>query len=71
MGGIIKNNKLVVLVEPKTIHFYLPKVFRNNLKHEIDFIIKQNDFLAEQTINENSQLFSKKHGVDINEHRKQ
>ena len=35
MGVIIKYNKLVILTEPKTIHFDLPKNVDKNLKHEI------------------------------------
>ena len=41
MGVIIKESKLEIMAEPKTIHFDLPKNFPNNLKHEIGFIIKQ------------------------------
>ena len=43
------------------------------MKHETDFIIKHNKFLAEHTIkNEISQLLCKdKHGNDIYEHGKQ
>ena len=44
MGVIINNNKLVIITEPKTIHLDLD----NNLKDEIDFIIKPNEFLAAQ-----------------------
>ena len=47
---INKDNKLVVIAKPKIIHFNLPKDFRNNLKNEIDFIIKHNKYLAGQTI---------------------
>ena len=36
MGMIIKDNKLVVIAEPKTINFDLPKNFSNNLKHETE-----------------------------------
>ena len=46
MGGIIKKNKLVIIAEPKTIHFDFPNKFDNNLKHKIDFIIKHNECLA-------------------------
>ena len=44
-----------------------------NLKLEIEFIIKSNDFLAENKVkNKMEKLLSKyKHGNDINEHGKQ
>ena len=69
----IEDNKLVIIAEPKTFHFDLPKDVDKNLEHEIDFIIKHNEFLAEKTIeNEINQLLSKyKHGNDILEHEKQ
>ena len=41
MGVRIGDNKLVVAAEPNTIYFDLPKDAVNNLKHEIDFIIKK------------------------------
>ena len=50
MGVIMKDNKLVLITEPKTIHFDLHEDVGNNLKHEIDFIIEQDEFLAELTI---------------------
>ena len=56
MGVIINDNKLVTITEPKTIHFDLPKKIDSSLKHETDFLIKHNEFLAEDTIkNEISQ----------------
>ena len=72
MEVIINDNKLVIITEPKTIHFDLPKDVGNNLKHKIYFIIKCNAFLAEHTIkNETGQLLSKyKHGNDIHEQQK-
>ena len=43
MGVIVKDNKLVIITEPKTIHhFDLPEKVDNKLNHEIDFIIKHN-----------------------------
>ena len=42
MGVIIKDNKLVIITEPETIHFELSKKVGNNLKQEIDLIIKHN-----------------------------
>ena len=46
---IIKGSKLLI-TEPKIIYFDLPKDVGNNLKHETDFIIKCNEFLAQHTI---------------------
>ena len=43
MGIHIGDTKLVVTAEPKTIHFDLSKNFDNNLKHEINCIIKNNE----------------------------
>ena len=40
MGVHIEGNKLVIIIEPKTFYFDLPKNI-DNLKHEIDFVIKQ------------------------------
>ena len=47
---VIKDKKLVIVTEIQ--HFYsdLPKNIGNNLKHGIDCIIKHNEFLAEQMI---------------------
>ena len=60
----INDNKLLIITEPKTIYFDVKQDVVDNLKHEIDFIIKQNDFLADHTIkNEISRILSKhKHG---------
>ena len=44
------DNKLVITTESKTVHFDLSKIVGNNLKHEIDFIIKCNERLAVYTI---------------------
>ena len=45
------NNFIIrIITELKTIHFGLLKDFGNNLKHEIDFIIKNNEYLAEYII---------------------
>ena len=41
----------MIMTEPKTIHFGLPK-------HKSDFIIRQNDFVAEYTMkNELAQIY--------------
>ena len=50
MGVIINDNKLVIITEPKTIHFSFSKKIDNFLKHEINLIIKHNEFLAEHPI---------------------
>ena len=42
MGVIIEDNKLVIITESKTIYFYLPKDFGNNLKHRTNFNVKHN-----------------------------
>ena len=73
MEVIIKDNMLVIIAEPETICFDLPKKVDNNLKHEIDSTIKDNGILAEYTAKtEICQLLSKyNHGNNIDEHRKQ
>ena len=50
MGVHIEDNKFVIITENETFHFDLPRGVDNNLKHEIDSIIKHNKFLAEHTI---------------------
>ena len=42
MGVFIKDNKLLITTDHKNNHFDLSKHVGNNLKHEIDFIIKHN-----------------------------
>ena len=63
---------MVAIWKPKTFYFNfdLPKSFYENLKYETEFIIKNNDSLAENEIkNKIEQLLSKyKHR---NEHGKQ
>ena len=62
--------KFLIITDTKTIHFDLPKDANNNLKNEIDSIIKYNKVSVEQTTkNKIIQLLSKyKHGNDIHEH---
>ena len=66
---------MIVIRDPKTFYFDSdwPKDVDKNLKHEIEFIIKTNESLAENKIkNEIEQLLSKcKHGNNIHEHGKQ
>ena len=71
----IDDNKFIIITEHKILHFHfdLLKDGDKNLKHETDYIIKQNGFLDEQRIkNKIDRLLSKyKHRDDIHEHRKQ
>ena len=71
----MKENTFVIK-EPKPFFFCLPKDIDKNWKHEIEFIIKQNEYLAKNKIkNETEQLLFKykkyKRGNNIHEHRKQ
>ena len=60
MRVCIRDNKVVITTEPEIIHFYLSKIIGKNLLHEINFVIKQNEFLADHTIkNKIRQLWSK------------
>ena len=72
MDVIIEDNKPVIITELNTIRFDLPKDVNKNLKHEIDFIIKHNEFLAKHRIkNKISQSWSNKHGNNIHKHGKE
>ena len=66
---------MIVISDPKTFcfNFYWPKDFDENLKHEIEFIIKNNEILAENKIKNNIEqlLFKCKNGNNIHEHGKQ
>ena len=42
MGVNIKGNTLVIKIKQNAIHFGLPIEVNNTLKHETDFIMKQN-----------------------------
>ena len=70
----MEENKIVIR-DPKTFYsdFDWSKNVDENLKHNINFIIKSNESLAEnKTKNENEQLLLKyRHGNNIHEHRKQ
>ena len=50
MEVYIDGNKLVLFIEPKIICFNLTKKVDNSLKHEIDCLIKHNEFFAEHRI---------------------
>ena len=69
------EENMILIRDPKTIcfNFDWPKYVDENLKHEIELIIKSNESLAEnKTKNEIEQLLLKsKHGNSIHEHRKQ
>ena len=73
MRVIINDKWLVITIESKNFHFDLSKHVGNNLKHEIDSIIKHDELLAEHSIkNEIRQLLSKyEHENDIQECGKQ
>ena len=64
----------VVIRDPNTFYFYFdwPNGVDENLKHEVEFIIKNNESLAENKIkNKIEQLLSKyKDGNNIHEHGK-
>ena len=66
---------MIVIWDPKTFcfNFDWPKDVDENLKHEIKYILKNSESLAENKIkNEIQQLVLKyKHENDIHEHRKQ
>ena len=72
---ILINENMIVIRDSKTFcfNFEWPKDVDENLKHEIEFIIKNNKSLAENKIkNEIEQLLLKyKHANNIHEHGKQ
>ena len=65
---------MIVIRDPETFGFNFdqPRNVDENLKHEIEFIIKSNESLFGNKIkNEIEQLFLKyKHGINIHEHGK-
>ena len=54
-------------------HFDWPKDVDEDLKHEIEFIIRSNESLADNKIKNDIEqvLLKHKHGNNIHEHRKQ
>ena len=66
---------MIVMRDPKTFcfNFDWPKDVEENLKYEMEFVIKNSESLAENKIkNEIEQLLLKyKHGNNIHEHGKQ
>ena len=73
MEVYIDDNKPAVITESKTFRFNFIKKVESSLKHDIHFIVRHNEFLAEHTIkNEISWLlFKYKHANKIHEHGKQ
>ena len=68
MGVYIDENKLEIITVPKTIYFSLSKYANSSLKHEIDYITKNNDCLVQHTIKDKiSQLLSN----NVHEYTKQ
>ena len=67
--------QLQVILDPDYLPDYLSVSYGygQNLKHEIEFIIKSNEYWAENKVkNETEQLFLKyKHGNDIHEYSQQ
>ena len=47
MGVFIDSIKLLIISEPKILHFDLSKDADNSFNYEIESIIKHNEFLAE------------------------
>ena len=66
---------MIVIRDTRTFcfNFDWSKYVDENLKHEIEFIVKSNESLAENKIRNNiEQFFWKyKHGNNIHEHRRQ
>ena len=69
------EENMIVIRDPKTFcfNFYCPKHDDKNLKHEIEFIIKTHESLAENKIKNNIEqlLLKYKHESNIHEHGKQ
>ena len=69
------EENMIVIRDPKTFYFNFnwPKDVDENMKHDIEFIIKSNESLAENKIkNETEQLLLKyKNGKNIHALRKQ
>ena len=72
---IIIEENMILIRDPKTFCFNFDwlKCVDESLKHEIEFVIKSNESLAENEIkNQIEQLLLKyKHGSNIHEQRKQ
>ena len=68
------EENMVVIRDPKTscFNFDWPKDVDENLKYEIEFIIKRNESLAENKIKKETEqsLLKYKHGNNIHEYGK-
>ena len=51
MGVHVGDNKIVIIIRPKTFYFHLNKDVYKSFKYKIDFTLKHYDFLTEHTIN--------------------
>ena len=73
--NIAMEENMIVIRDPKIFYFNFdrPNDVDENLKNEVEFIMKRNKSLAENKIkNEIQQLLLKhKHGNNIHKHRKQ
>ena len=72
--NIIMEENMIVIRDPKIFYFNFDrsKYVHENLKHEVEFIIKSKETLAKNKIkNKIEQLLLRyKHGNNIHEHRK-
>ena len=70
--NVITEENMIVVRDPKTFcfNFGLPKDIDENLKHEIEFIIKSNESLqGNKTKNETEELLLRyNHGNNIHEY---
>ena len=68
------EENMIVIRDPITFYFNVgwPKDIDENLKHEVKFIIKSNESLAENKIKTEIErlLLKYKHGSNIHERRK-
>ena len=64
---------MILVRDPRTFDFDWPKDTDENFKHEIEFILKSNESLAENKIKTEIEklLLKYKHGNNIHESRKQ
>ena len=67
------EENMIAIRDPKTFIFDWTKYVNENLKHEIEFIMKSNESLAENKIKTEIKklLLEYKHGSNIHKHRKQ
>ena len=73
MGVYFDDNKLVIIAEPRSICFNLINKIDNSIKHEPNYVINDNGYLAEQKIKSKIDhfLYKYKHGSYIYDHRKE